>query len=196
MFKVDAVKRGTFDRTIPLAVRSAFKGAMECNGNGLCFNFDVNSPMCPSMKISANRVHSPKGRASLVREWLRLLAEQGTDPLLIEQQLTEQRISWRGLLSKTKNSWRQRQGEYDFSHEVKQSMAGCLACKACSTQCPIKIDVPAFRSRFLQLYHTRYLRPARDYLVASVESYAPVMAKAPKVFNFFIGQPWVQSLGG
>lgn len=195
VFKVDAVKRGTFDRTIPLAVRSAFKGAMECNGNGLCFNFDVNSPMCPSMKISANRVHSPKGRASLVREWLRLLAEQGTDPLLIEQQLTEQRISWRGLLSKTKNSWRQRQGEYDFSHEVKQSMAGCLACKACSTQCPIKIDVPAFRSRFLQLYHTRYLRPARDYLVASVESYAPVMAKAPKVFNFFIGQPWVQSLG-
>lgn len=195
VYKVDAVKRGTFDRQIPLAVRTAFKGAMECNGNGLCFNFDVNSPMCPSMKISANRVHSPKGRASLVREWLRLLAEQGTDPLQIEQQLTGQRTSLRGLINKTKNSWRQRQGEYDFSYEVKQSMAGCLACKACSTQCPIKIDVPAFRSRFLQLYHTRYLRPARDYLVASVESYAPVMAKAPKVFNFFIRQPWVQSLG-
>ncbi|WP_159567502.1 D-2-hydroxyglutarate dehydrogenase YdiJ [Budvicia diplopodorum] len=195
VFKVDAVKRGAFDRRIPVAVRTAFKGAMECNGNGLCFNFDVNSPMCPSMKVSANRVHSPKGRASLVREWLRLLAEQGVDPLQIEQQLVGQRISWRGLLDKTKNSWRKHQGEYDFSHEVKQSMAGCLACKACSTQCPIKIDVPAFRSRFLQLYHSRYLRPARDYLVASVEHYAPVMAKAPKVFNFFIRQTWVQSLG-
>nr|VUD28498.1 lactate dehydrogenase [Raoultella sp. NCTC 9187] len=46
MMKVDAVKRGTFDRQIPIAVRSSWRGAMECNGNGLCFNFDVKSPMC------------------------------------------------------------------------------------------------------------------------------------------------------
>lgn len=52
---------------------------MECNGNGLCFNFDVKSPMCPSMKITSNRIHSPKGRATLVREWLRLLADRGVD---------------------------------------------------------------------------------------------------------------------
>lgn len=73
-------------------------------------------------------------------------------------------------------------------------MSGCLACKACSTQCPIKIDVPEFRSRFLQLYHTRYLRPVRDHLVATVESYAPLMARAPKTFNFFINQPLVRKL--
>ena len=72
-------------------------------------------------------------------------------------------------------------------------MSGC-ACKACSTQCPIKIDVPEFRSRFLQLYHTRYLRPMRDHLVATVESYAPLMARAPKTFNFFINQPLVRKL--
>jgi Fe-S oxidoreductase len=87
-----------------------------------------------------------------------------------------------------------RKGEYDFSHEVKEAMSGCLACKACSTQCPIKIDVPEFRSRFLQLYHTRYLRPVRDHLVATVESYAPLMARAPKTFNFFINQPLVRKL--
>lgn len=46
MMKVDAVKRGTFDRQIPIAVRSSWRGAMECNGNGLCFNFDAKSPMC------------------------------------------------------------------------------------------------------------------------------------------------------
>ena len=63
-------------------------------------------------------------------------------------------------------------------------MSGCLACKACSTQCPIKIDVPEFRARFLALYHGRYLRPLRDHLVANVEAGAPLMAKAPKMFNF------------
>ncbi|MCW2474253.1 FAD-binding and (Fe-S)-binding domain-containing protein [Candidatus Symbiopectobacterium sp. NZEC151] len=194
MMRIDAEKRGTFDRRIPLAVRTSFRGAMECNGNGLCFNFDVNSPMCPSMKITGNRIHSPKGRATLVREWLRLLAEQGVDPVTLEQSLAERGPSLRGLIEKTRNSWRAHQGEYDFSHEVKASMSGCLACKACSTQCPIKIDVPGFRARFLHLYHTRYLRPARDYLVASVESYAPLMALSPKTFNFFLKMPLVDAL--
>ncbi|MDO6406179.1 D-2-hydroxyglutarate dehydrogenase YdiJ [Pantoea phytobeneficialis] len=194
MMQVDAVKRGTYDRQIPLTVRNDWRGAMECNGNGLCFNFDTRSPMCPSMKITRNRIHSPKGRATLTREWLRLLSEQGVDPVLLEKSLPEQRASLRTLIQRTRNSWHAKQGEYDFSHEVKEAMAGCLACKACSTQCPIKIDVPNFRSRFLQLYHTRYLRPMSDHLVATVESYAPLMAKAPKVFNFFLKQPWMREL--
>ncbi|WES66392.1 FAD-binding and (Fe-S)-binding domain-containing protein [Superficieibacter sp. HKU1] len=194
MMKVDAVKRGTWDRQIPIAVRGAWRGAMECNGNGLCFNFDVKSPMCPSMKITSNRIHSPKGRATLVREWLRLLADRGIDPNQLEKELPEQRASLRTLIERTRNSWHARKGEYDFSHEVKEAMSGCLACKACSTQCPVKIDVPEFRSRFLQLYHSRYLRPLRDHLVASVESYAPLMARAPKTFNFFMSQPWVRRL--
>ncbi|MBJ7221075.1 MULTISPECIES: D-2-hydroxyglutarate dehydrogenase YdiJ [unclassified Brenneria] len=194
MMKVDAAKRGTYDRVIPLAVRTSFRGALECNGNGLCFNFDARSPMCPSMKITGNRIHSPKGRATLVREWLRLLAEQGVDPVALEKTLPQQKLSLRALIQKTRNTWHARQGEYDFSHEVKESMSGCLACKACSTQCPIKIDVPGFRSRFLQLYHTRYLRPVRDYLVAGVESYAPLMARSPKTFNFFLKMPWVNAL--
>ncbi|EPE7164719.1 D-2-hydroxyglutarate dehydrogenase YdiJ [Cronobacter sakazakii] len=194
MMKVDAVKRGTFDRQIPLAVRTSWRGAMECNGNGLCFNFDVKSPMCPSMKITSNRIHSPKGRATLVREWLRLLSDRGVDPLALEKALPQKRASLRSLIERTRNSWHAERGEYDFSHEVKEAMSGCLACKACSTQCPIKIDVPEFRSRFLQLYHTRYLRPVRDHLIATVESYAPLMARAPKTFNFFMSQPWVRSL--
>lgn len=146
------------------------------------------------MKITQNRIHSPKGRATLVREWLRLLADRGVDPLKLEQELPESGVSLRTLIARTRNSWHANKGEYDFSHEVKEAMSGCLACKACSTQCPIKIDVPEFRSRFLQLYHTRYLRPLRDHLVATVESYAPLMARAPKTFNFFINQPLVRKL--
>lgn len=194
MMQVDAIKRGTYDRTIPVEVRNTFSGAMNCNGNGLCFNFDVKSPMCPSMKVTQSRFHSPKGRAGLVREWLRLLIEQGTDPALLSRAVPQSRISLRGLIEKIGNTRRASRGEYDFSHEVKESMSGCLACKACSTQCPIKIDVPEFRARFLALYHGRYLRPLRDHLVANVEAGAPLMAKAPKMFNFFLKQPWVQKL--
>ncbi len=191
---IESPTRGSFDRQIPVTVRDEWRGAMECNGNGLCFNFDVNSPMCPSMKITRNRLHSPKGRATLTREWLRLLADQGINPQQLEQTLPQNVLSLRGFISKLKNTRQAAKGRYDFSHEVKEAMSGCLGCKACSTQCPIKIDVPSFRSRFLQLYHSRYLRPVSDHLVASVESYTPLMAKAPRLFNFFLTNPQMQAL--
>ncbi|MGL5483861.1 MAG: FAD-linked oxidase C-terminal domain-containing protein, partial [Aeromonas veronii] len=74
LVSVDGPKRGKYDRQIPLAVRTSYTRAMDCNGNGLCFTFETDSPMCPSVKISRDRRHSPKGRAGLMREWLRQLA--------------------------------------------------------------------------------------------------------------------------
>ncbi len=184
LYPIDSQMRADLDRQIPIQVREAFKGAMNCNGNGLCFNFDVHSTMCPSMKVSGNRLFSPKGRATLVREWLRLLAEQNVSPdeLIFEKQQTSAKLV--DFAKKIRNQWRKSQ-EYDFSHEVKSAMDTCLACKACASQCPIKIDVPTFRSQFNELYHRRYLRPLKDYVVANLEFVAPLMAKQPKLFNFF-----------
>ncbi|MWP97950.1 FAD-binding oxidoreductase [Glaesserella parasuis] len=184
LYPIDSQMRADLDRQIPIQVREAFKGAMNCNGNGLCFNFDVHSTMCPSMKVSGNRLFSPKGRATLVREWLRLLAEQNISPdeLIFEKQQTSAKLV--DFAKKIRNQWRKSQ-EYDFSHEVKSAMDTCLACKACASQCPIKIDVPTFRSQFNELYHRRYLRPLKDYVVANLEFVAPIMAKQPKLFNFF-----------
>lgn len=199
LMQITAVKRATFDRQIPVVVREAFRGAMECNGNGLCFNFDKNSVMCPSMKLTSNRLHSPKGRAALVREWLRLLTQQGVDPNALlddsaKSSLSSTFTTFKELIQRTRNTLQPNSKQYDFSSEVKTAMDGCLACKACSTQCPIKIDVPHFRSQFLALYHTRYLRPIADHLLCNIEKVTPLLAKAPKVFNFFMRQPLVNSL--
>ncbi|KHD24652.1 membrane protein [Vibrio caribbeanicus] len=193
LVKVTDTKRGFYDRQIDVQVRDSFKQAMECNGNGLCFNYDTSSPMCPSMKVTADRRHSPKGRAGLVREWLRQLTEQGIDILDLEKQTLEQTASIKTMLDRVRNSFNKRH-EYDFSHEVHEAMNGCLACKACASQCPIKVDVPSFRSRFLNIYYSRYQRPAKDYLVANIETMLPLMAKAPKVVNTALKQKWVQDL--
>ena len=194
LVSVDALKRGGLDRQIPVTVRDSFADAVNCNGNGLCFTFELSSPMCPSFKLTGDRRHSPKGRAGLMREWLRQLQLQGYDPLAEEVEIHNGGIRWHELVARVRNTLAKARGEYDFSHEVMEAMQGCLACKACSSQCPIKVDVPAFRSRFIELYHQRYLRPAKDYFVATVESYAPLMAKAPGVVNFFLKQSWVQKV--
>lgn len=184
LYPIDSPMRADFDRQIPIQVREEFKGAMNCNGNGLCFNFDVHSTMCPSMKVSGNRLYSPKGRATLVREWLRLLAEQNIKPEALIFSQTKQTAKLSDFVAKIRHTLNKKK-EYDFSHEVKMAMDTCLACKACASQCPIKIDVPTFRSQFNELYHSRYLRPLKDYVVANLEFIAPTMAKQPTFFNFF-----------
>ncbi|QTG91012.1 FAD-binding oxidoreductase [Vibrio fluvialis] len=193
LVKVSDTKRGYFDRQIDVQVRDSFKQAMECNGNGLCFNYDTSSPMCPSMKVTADRRHSPKGRAGLMREWLRQLTEQGIDILDLEKQTLETAPTIKTMIERVRNRMNKRH-EYDFSHEVYEAMNGCLACKACASQCPIKVDVPSFRSRFLNIYHSRYQRPVKDYLVANIETMLPMMGKAPKLVNGVMSQKWVQSL--
>ncbi|PML49573.1 hypothetical protein BCT35_24025 [Vibrio lentus] len=192
LVKVTDTKRGFYDRQIDVQVRDSFKQAMECNGNGLCFNYDTSSPMCPSMKVTADRRHSPKGRAGLVREWLRQLTEQGVDILDLEQEALKDNTPVKTMVERVRNTMNKRH-EYDFSHEVHEAMNGCLACKACASQCPIKVDVPSFRSRFFNIYYSRYQRPAKDYLVANIETMLPLMAKAPKVVNAALGQKWIQT---
>jgi Fe-S oxidoreductase len=186
LVSVDGTKRGFYDRQIPVAVKESFTAAMDCNGNGLCFNYDADSPMCPSSKITKDRRHSPKGRAGLMREWLRLLEKQGVDVLTLEQDINNWSI--KRLLDTSITKFKvtflsKEDNKDDFSHEVMEAMQGCLACKACASQCPIKVDVPDFRSRFINLYHSRYPRPLKDHLVANVEILAPLMAKAPKLVN-------------
>ncbi|MFT5312368.1 MAG: Fe-S oxidoreductase, partial [Paraglaciecola sp.] len=188
LVKVAGAKRGELDRQIPITVRDAFEPAMSCNGNALCYNYDTTSPMCPSSKITRDRRHSPKGRAGMMREWLRLLAQNNVDVIELEKQ--QKSSNWFKRLLNTM----QKTSSLDFSHEVLEVMDGCLACKACSNQCPVNVDVPSFRSRFLAIYYQRYLRPAKDYLVANIEVMAPIMAKMPVLVNFFLKQKWMNSL--
>lgn len=189
LVSVDGQKRAFFDQQIPIAVKSSFEAATSCNGNGLCFNYEENSPMCPSSKVTKDRRHSPKGRAGLMREWLRLMKLQGVDVLASEQKLLARSGGLSTAFRRLLNSRAKSRGDADFSHEVMEAMEGCLACKACAGQCPIKVDVPSFRARFLQLYYSRYSRPLKDYIVGNIEKTAPLLAKMPKFVNAAIRFP-------
>ena len=54
---------------------------------------------------------------------------------------------------------------------------------------PVKIDVPEFRAKFLQLYYGRYLRPLKDYMVGGLEFIAPLLGKVPWLYNIITDNP-------
>ena len=104
LVSVDAAKRGTFDRQIPQSVRDSFKDALDCNGNGLCFTYETSSPMCPSFKQTGDRRHSPKGRAGLMREWLRQLEARGVNVLAEEIAVQQGNLSLKDLVDRVRNT--------------------------------------------------------------------------------------------
>ena len=193
LLKIDQVAtRGQYDRQISEPVRDQYDSAMNCNGNGACYNYDPNDAMCPSWKGTRERIHSPKGRASLIREWLRLMANRGVD-VTAEAEQIRQRGFIRNLPKRIRNTLGKNKGEYDFSNEVHEAMKGCLACKSCVGQCPIKVNVPDFRARFLEVYYGRYLRPMKDYMVGSLEYMIPTLSRFPAPYNWAMRNTLVRS---
>ena len=60
LVSVDGPKRGKFDRQIPIAVRELYTGAGLQRQRSV-FHLRDRLPMCPSVKISRDRRHSPRG---------------------------------------------------------------------------------------------------------------------------------------
>ncbi|HEX4354636.1 MAG TPA: FAD-linked oxidase C-terminal domain-containing protein, partial [Polyangiales bacterium] len=181
---IDGNTRGERDRQIAKEDLQTMETVVSCNGNGQCFDTNSDTIMCPSSKITRDRIHSPKGRATLMREWLRMLAQHGvqaTEALRVRGSLSWPLRIWQ--------LWTQSKRSQDFSHQVYDAMSGCLACKACATQCPIKVDVPDFRAQFLELYHRRYARPIGDYFTAWIERMLPLLALAPRLANALMNNP-------
>lgn len=152
----DAPLRGEYDRQIAAKNQDAFPKATQCNGNGLCFSAMTDDTMCPSYKITKDRRHSPKGRAAMLREWMRL---ESTD----------------------------KKAAKTFSKDVLEVMQGCLSCKACTSTCPIHVNIPDMKAAFLKRYYRWYTRPMRDYVIGLAEAYGRFGHMIPLVFRNFFG---------
>lgn len=190
LLRIDEVPlRGTRDRLITEDLARVASTALVCNGNGACHNYDPDDRMCPSWKATRDRRHTPKGRAGLMREWVTRLSEQGVhripQPSPTQEILGYPAKWWRTFVTKTDD---------DFSHDVFEAMSGCLACKSCTGQCPIKVSVPTFRSQFLSAYYSRYARPIKDWLVGTLEFLLPVAAQVPSLYNGLIRSTVGQAL--
>ncbi len=70
-----------------------------------------------------------------------------------------------------------------FETQVYDALHGCLSCKSCAGQCPVKVDIPDAKSRFLADYHTRARRKLRDYTIGNLEFMLPTMVRFAGVYN-------------
>lgn len=159
VIKIDFVTlRGELDQKINTQLQVEYAESMLCNGNAACFNQDTSNVMCPSYKVTGDRIHSPKGRAMLVKEWLR-----------------------------TKSQFGETQHTIDTAKIAFEAMQGCLGCKGCAGKCPTQVSIPDLRSKFYDTYYNNYAkRTIREKLMAYLEDLLLVGAKFPSMWNRLI----------
>jgi Fe-S oxidoreductase/FAD/FMN-containing dehydrogenase len=75
------------------------------------------------------------------------------------------------------------------SDEVKESLDLCLACKGCTSDCPVHVDMPTYKAEFLSHYHKRRLRPRHAYAFGLIDQVARLAARLPAAVNFLASTP-------
>lgn len=63
------------------------------------------------------------------------------------------------------------------------TLATCLSCKACSSQCPVQVDIPTMKARYLHRRHRDRPRSLRDGLLARFETLLPLARALPSLAN-------------
>ena len=197
--KLDQIPtRYEFDQTLTVPYRRFFKHSLACDGNGVCFSKSPKLVMCPSYQATNSRIHSPKGRAMLMKLFALKLQKKNfliasnsvikflsageslntkkiNNSLAFLSRLVSCTINY--VLSIISSLYLKLCKKDDYSKKVYNAMHACLSCKGCSYYCPLGVDIPELKSRFLYLYHSRYLRHPRDYVIAMSEFLLPLLAK-------------------
>ncbi|HWQ35159.1 MAG TPA: FAD-binding and (Fe-S)-binding domain-containing protein [Blastocatellia bacterium] len=75
------------------------------------------------------------------------------------------------------------------SEEVKEALDLCLACKGCKGECPVQVDMAAYKSEFLSHYYEGRLRPRTAWTMGHIHFWSRLASIAPGVVNFLTHAP-------
>jgi len=143
---------------------SLAQATLRCVGVGKCRR-EEGGLMCPSYRATHDEEHSTRGRAHLLWE------------------MTQGQGQKDGII---RDGWR--------SEEVKQSLALCLACKGCKSECPVGVDVATYKSEFLSHYYEGRIRPRHAYAFGNINLWARLASRVPGLANLAAQLPFLRDI--
>ncbi|MBE1537188.1 FAD-binding and (Fe-S)-binding domain-containing protein [Actinomadura algeriensis] len=82
------------------------------------------------------------------------------------------------------------------SKEVAESLDLCLACKGCTNDCPVNVDMPTYKAEFLHHHYksARRWRPRYAYAFGFIDRAARLASRMPEVVNLVTHTPGLARL--
>ncbi len=80
------------------------------------------------------------------------------------------------------------------SEAVHEALDLCLSCKACKTECPVQVDMAAYKSEFLAQHYRGQLHPLHHYVFGFADKMARLGSLAPNLTNALLTGPLTSPL--
>jgi FAD/FMN-containing dehydrogenase/Fe-S oxidoreductase len=80
------------------------------------------------------------------------------------------------------------------SEAVHEALDLCLSCKACKTECPVQVDMAAYKSEFLAQRYNGSLHPLRHYIFGFADQLARWGSLNPVLTNAILTGPFTGPL--
>ncbi|MEU6521273.1 FAD-linked oxidase C-terminal domain-containing protein [Streptomyces sp. NPDC046924] len=82
------------------------------------------------------------------------------------------------------------------SKEVKDALDLCLACKGCTNDCPVNVDMPTYKAEFLHHHYksARRWRPRHAYAFGFIDRTARIASRVPELANLATRTPGLSRL--
>jgi len=91
------------------------------------------------------------------------------------------RLLWEMLNGSELDGWQ--------DDEVYEALDLCLACKGCTNDCPVSVDMPTLKAEFLAQRWKRRPRPRYAYAFGLIDQAARVASRAPGLVNLVTHAP-------
>jgi FAD/FMN-containing dehydrogenase/Fe-S oxidoreductase len=75
------------------------------------------------------------------------------------------------------------------SEAVREALDLCLSCKACKTECPVQVDMAAYKSEFLAQHYKGRLHPLHHYVFGFADKMARFGSLTPALTNAILSGP-------
>jgi len=82
------------------------------------------------------------------------------------------------------------------SQEVHDALDLCLGCKGCKSECPVGVDMAAYKAEFLYRYYQGRRRPNHAYAVGLIHRWSRLASLAPGLANLLGRTAAVKRLAG
>jgi FAD/FMN-containing dehydrogenase/Fe-S oxidoreductase len=79
------------------------------------------------------------------------------------------------------------------SKEVYEALDLCLACKGCTSDCPVNVDMPTYKAEFLHHHWKGRLRPRHAYAFGRIDQAARLAALLPGAVNAVTSLPGLRT---
>jgi FAD/FMN-containing dehydrogenase/Fe-S oxidoreductase len=106
----------------------------------------------------------------------------------------EEYMSTRGRANAIRAALEMRGGAGDplRSAELEAALSNCLACKACTSECPSNVNLALLKAELLHARHRRDGLPLRERVLSSVDWLGKLGCLAPTLANAALRSPWLR----